>query len=193
MIDIFKTYLRNNSNLTESDIDLVCQNAVARKLHRNEFLLEEGSICRHKNFVLSGLLRTYGLTADGNQHILQFANENSWTLDAESYNLGIPSKYNISAIEASEVLMWVKPDFDQLLQSIPGLKNFSDLLISDNMHIARNRLHSLLSASPEEKYEEFLKNSSHLLSRLPLKMIAAYLGISLKTLNRVRQANLQRV
>lgn len=192
-MDIFKAYLLNNSPVTEGDIENVCQMAVARKLRRNELLLETGNTCRHKVFVLSGLLRTYGLTTDGNEHILQFAPENNWTLDAESYNRAIPSKYSISTVEPSEILMWAKPDFDHLLLTIPGLKNFSDLLISDNMHGARNRLHTLLSAGPEEKYEDFLKNSANLANRLSLKMIAAYLGISLKTLNRVRLAQLQRI
>jgi len=193
MITAFDDYLHNKTDISDNDIDRVKELAITCKLRRNEFLLEAGNVCRHKVFVASGLLKTCSLTADGNEHILQFAAENSWTLDAESYHKGSPSRYNINAIEASEVLMWAKPDFDELLLTIPGLKKFSDHIISDNMNTTRDRLLTILSAGPEEKYNDFLKKSPHLLSRLPLKMIAAYLGISLKTLNRVRQTQLQRI
>jgi CRP/FNR family transcriptional regulator len=53
-------------------------------------------------------------------------------------------------------------------------------------------LFTALSATPEEKYEEFVRTFPDLLSRLPLHMIAAYLGISLKTLTRIRAAQLHR-
>ncbi|PJJ85085.1 Crp/Fnr family transcriptional regulator [Mucilaginibacter auburnensis] len=193
MTDVLKDYLQNNSQICDSDVKLICDLAVPRQLRKGEFLLEQGAICRHKTFIAKGLLRTYSLTADGHEHILQFAPENTWTLDAESYNKTVPSKYNISAVENSRVLMWAKPDFDHLLLAVPALKLFSDHIISENVQATRNRLHTILSAGPEERYEDFLKNTPHLLQRLPLKMIAAYLGISLKTLNRVRQAQLQRI
>jgi hypothetical protein len=50
----------------------------------------------------------------------------------------------------------------------------------------------MLGGTPEERYDKFVQDSPGLLSRLPLKMIASYLGISLKTLNRVRHAQLVR-
>jgi len=146
MNDTFKDYLRANGSLTGQEIDRISNKATALKLRRNQLLLQSGNICRHKTFVVNGLLRTYGLTPDGNEHIIQFAPENSWTLDADSYNKVVPSRYNISAIEPSEVLMWAKPDFDELLLSIPGLKQFSDLLISDTVHNTRNRLLNILSS-----------------------------------------------
>src|SRR5215217_8016684 len=157
MTDVFKEYLRRNSQIIEADIKLIIDLAAPRKLKRNDYLLEQGGICRHKTFVANGLLRTYGLTADGHEHILQFAPEQTWTLDAESYNKLIPSRYSICAVERSEVLMWAKPDFDQLLLAVPALKLFSDHIISETMQNTRNRLHTILSASPEERYDDFLK------------------------------------
>ncbi len=192
MIIAFENYLRLQTDLNGADIRRIGALAVPRKLRRNEFLLREGEVCRHKVFIVSGLLRTFGLTPDGSEHILQFSPENTWTLDAESYDRQIPSHYSISAVEPGEVLLWTKADFDGLLEEIPQLKSFAGQLISRNIYSGRQRLLTALSATPEKKYEDFIKNSPELLSRLPLRMIAAYLGISLKTLNRVRQAQLLR-
>jgi CRP/FNR family transcriptional regulator len=188
MITVFENYLRSQNHLSDSDIARVSAMATARKLKRNEPLLTSGEICRHKTFISKGMLRTYNISADGNETILQFSPELTWSIDAESYDKVIPSSYNITAVEPSEILMWRKNDFNTLLKELPGLKLYSEQLISHNIYIARQRLLSALSASPEEKYKDFALNHPELLARLPLRMIAAYLGISLKTLTRLRHA-----
>ncbi len=192
MIDVFENYIRSRAQLSEKEIKRISEMASPRILARHDFLFLEGEICRHKTFITKGLLRTFGANADGNEHILQFSPENTWTLDAESYDNEVPSRYSIDAIEESHILMWSKPDFDLLLSEIPQLRLFSQQLISRTMHNVRHRLASALSATPEEKYNDFVRDSPSLLSRLPLRMIAAYLGISLKTLTRLRHSQLQR-
>ena len=192
MINNFKSYLRLYTDLNDGDINHICTLAIIRKLRRNEFLLHEGEVCRWKTFITSGLLRNFGTTQDGSEHILQFSPENTWTLDVESYDKQVPSHYNISAVEPSQVLLWPKADFNRLLEEIPQMKSLANQLISSNIYNSRQRLLTALSGTPEEKYEDFVQNSPGLLSRLPLWMIAAYLGISLKTLNRVRQTQLMR-
>lgn len=188
----FEAYLQQHTTLTPHEIKQVSEKAVTRTLKRNEDMLQAGDVCRHKTFVQSGLLRTFSVTADGNEHILLFSPEKTWTLDVESYDKQEPSKVNITAIEPARVLLWHKPDFDALLIQIPGLKQLAEQLISRSTHFSRQRILTTLSASPEEKYDDFLQQFPALIPRLPLRMIAAYLGISLKTLTRIRHAQLQR-
>jgi CRP/FNR family transcriptional regulator len=188
----FETYLRTKTSLSDAEIELTVSTAKLRSLHRNELLLQQGQICRHKTFIVKGLLRTFGTGTDGSEHILIFSPENSWTLDAESYHLQSPSQFNIAAVERSEILQWTKPDFDRLLTNVPALNSFSQHLISSNNYSSRHRLFTALSATPEEKYENFVRTFPDLLPRLPLHLIASYLGISLKTLTRIRHAQLHR-
>lgn len=189
----FESYVRSQTQLSEADINKISSLAVSHSLRRNEHLLKAGEVCRHKVFVSSGLLRTYSLGADGSEAILQFSPELSWTLDVESYDQQTPSVYNIAAVENSEVLLWHKSDFQNLLENLPELKRYADVLIARNIYNSRHRLAAALNATPEEKYEGFIRNSPELLSRLPLRMIAAYLGISIKTLTRIRYSQLQRL
>lgn len=192
MVAAFKTYIQQHTNLTDADVEQVCLPAIQKTVQRNELLLHEGQVCRYKIFVATGLLRNYGTVADGSEHILQFAPENSWTLDVESYDRQTPATINIAAIEYSEVLLWPKAEFDRLLMQLPGLKAFSQQIISRNIYNSRQRILMALSATPEEKYDDFVQTHPTLLSRLPLHMIASYLGISLKTLTRLRHAQLHR-
>ncbi|MVN90557.1 Crp/Fnr family transcriptional regulator [Mucilaginibacter aquatilis] len=188
----FETYLQTQTTLTANEISQVSSMASFRILKRNESVLFAGDICKHKTFVISGLLRNYSTSVDGSEHILRFSPENSWTLDVESYDKQAPSVINISAIEPSQVLMWNKTDFQNLLVNVPALKQLAEQLIANNTHYSSQRMLTTLSASPEEKYEDFTRRFPNLLARLPLRMIAAYLGISLKTLTRIRHAQLTR-
>lgn len=192
MVIEFEKYLRSNTRLSEEDIAKATALAIQRTLHRNELLLQEGQVCRYKTFVAAGLLRSFGTVADGSEHILHFSQEHTWIVDAESYDKQTPSQFTIAAIEKSEVLQWTKADFDRLLADMPELKTFSQQLVSRSNYNSRQRLFTSLSATPEEKYNEFVQNTPDLLNRLPLHMIAAYLGISLKTLTRIRHAQVNR-
>jgi CRP/FNR family transcriptional regulator, anaerobic regulatory protein len=191
-ISEFQDYLRLRTQLSDSDLERVCSLAVPRVLRRNELLFSEGEVCRHKAYVAKGLLRTFSISPDGAEHILQFSPEQTWIVDAESYDKQIPSKYTVAAVDDSELLLWNKPDFDRLLAETPALKRFSEVLISRAVYSTRERLASALSATPEERYNAFVRDSPALMKRLPLRMIAAYLGISIKTLTRLRHAQLQR-
>jgi CRP/FNR family transcriptional regulator len=188
----FETYLKTH-NFPDEAICRISKLAMSRTLLRNEFWFSAGDVCRHKVFVLSGMLRTFNITADGNEHTLQFSPEHSWTLDVESYDTHTPSKVNIGAVEPTEILFWHKADFNKLLIEVPTLKLYADQLISRNIHHSRDRILTALGGTPEEKYEDFVRTYPNLLARLPLRMIASYLGVSLKTLNRVRHAQLQRM
>ncbi|MGC4057058.1 MAG: Crp/Fnr family transcriptional regulator [Chitinophagaceae bacterium] len=186
---ILEQYLHEKAGLSAADVARTLAAAQVRSLQRGTMLLQEGQICRYKIFVADGLLRNYAVAADGSEHILQFCPELHWTLDVESYDHQTPARFNIDAIEASEVYLWSKDAFHQLLHEIPALEAFSRQLVSRNIYNSRHRLVSALSATPEEKYQEFLNSYPGLLSRVPLRMIASYLGVSLKTLGRIRQAS----
>ncbi|MFC6100456.1 Crp/Fnr family transcriptional regulator [Olivibacter domesticus] len=192
MLTEFEHYLATQANLPNEAIRKISTLAMPRILRRNEFIFRAGEICRHKIFIVNGLLRTFNTTTAGNEHILQFSPELTWTLDVESYDRQIPSYVSIAAVEPSNILLWHKSTFNTLLTEIPAFKKLAEQLISRNIYHSRQRMLTILSGTPEEKYADFIRNYPGFLSRLPLRMIAAYLGISIKTLTRIRHTQLQR-
>ncbi|WP_235953826.1 Crp/Fnr family transcriptional regulator [Mucilaginibacter inviolabilis] len=188
----FEAYLKENMQLPDDEFRLMCSFAVERKLHRKQMLLQEGEICRFKIFVCKGLIRTYRTSEDGTEHIIQFSPENFWVTEPDSLHNGTPSRYYIDVLEDSEIIFWTKRDFDFLYAQVPRLKNFTERLISRNVTLGRDRIFSTISATPEEKYDEFVQTYPSVFARVPLHMIASYLGLSLKTLSRVRHAQLKR-
>ncbi len=176
--------------LSDEDIRQITQVATIRTIRKKQLLLQPGEMCRYKMFVLSGLLRTYRVSPDGVEHTLQFSPEQNWLTDGESYTNQVPSVHYIDALEETQLLLWSRDSFNALFQHIPALKAFSEQLIANNLFISRNRLYKTISATPAIKYEEFIETHPGILLRVPLRMVASYLGVSLKTLTRIRHAQL---
>ena len=192
MFDAFRKYLEDKISLTEQNFDLIESVSTIKKLRKRQYLLQEGDICRFNAFVCKGFLRYYYVDDKGQEHILQFAPENYWTGDRESLDAELPSKYNIDAIEDSEILLIKKNDFEMLFKTIPAFNDFVNKTIKKNVLVLQERIHVSITHTAEEKYTNFITKYPSITNRVPQHMIASYLGVSAETLSRVRKQSNQK-
>jgi len=185
-LERFITYLTNKIAITDEELEMIKSVCRIKKLRKKQYLLQEGDIWRYNAFVLKGFLRTYRVDDKGQEHYIQFSIEDWWAGDRESYIDEKPAKLTIDAFEDSEVVLISKVDFEMLLNKIPGLNTFMRNLMERSLIALRNRVHSNISYTAEEKYNDFIKTYPNLFNRMPQHMIAAYLGITPETLSRVR-------
>ncbi len=194
MSEIFKKYFQEAlPGLTDEKFNLILEKSKLITLQRKEVICRQGDICNVKIFVSKGLLRNYSTSEEGSEHILQFVHEMSWTTDPESFYNNTPSKLTIEALEPSEIFIFNLKDFSHLREEIPTLSIFIEELLTKKSMEINNRLLVNISSTPEDKYLHFIKNHPDLLNRVPLHMVASYLGMSRETLSRVRRQILKTV
>lgn len=186
MFEVFAKYLRDNASLTDDEIEQVRAHVTERKLRKRQYLVQEGEVSRYNTFVARGCLRWYTVSSDGTEHILRFAIENWWINDYESYHSGTPAKGNVDALEDSEILMIAKDDFEALQKAIPKFNDFIEKLSTRSYDASQKRILSIISGTAEERYDNFIKAYPGFFSRVPLRMIASYLGLTRETLSRIR-------
>ena len=187
MTEAFLHYLTAKGSFTAAELAQIAAAASRKHLKRRHYLLHEGEVCGHMVFVVSGALRLYRTDEDGAEHILRFATENWWLNDHESFNSGLPAKGTIDALEDSQLLRWSKAEWAQLTTDIPALDVVQSRLLSRSLEVHVNRLYTALSHSAEARYQEFVRAFPDLYQRVPLRMIASYLGVSRETLSRIRR------
>ena len=187
MFDIFRKYLEDKIALTNEDFELIESLSSFKRLRKRQYLLQEGDVCRFNAFVCKGFLRYYYVDKKAQEHIMQFAPENYWTGDRESMDSGLPSKYNVDAIEDSEILLLKKEDFELIRKTVPAFNDFVNEMLKKNVLVLQERIHVNISLSAEEKYRNFITRYPSISNRVPLHMIASYLGVSAETLSRVRR------
>ena len=192
MLEKFEQYLKRHvPELTDEHIDQIRLMSIVRKVRKKHFLLHEGEVCRYKIFVVHGLLRTYSIAENGNEYIMRFTPEHNWLTDPESYINKTPSKYNIEAIEATEAILWSHEDFESLRTAIPAINAFSESMMTQTISQTQKRLLINISSTAEEKYVDFMTSFPSIFQRVPLHMVASYLGVSRETLTRIRHSQLR--
>ena len=95
--------------------------------------------------------------------------------------------FYIEAIEDTEYIMVPEHFFDRLPSIVPGAERLTRELLLDIFRSIRKRLISLLSATGEDRYLDFIQSYPSLALRIPQKMIASYLGITPESLSRIRK------
>jgi len=160
---------------------------IPKKVKKGEFLLRAGDKAMYGMFVASGCLRTYTIDNKGKEHILQFSPEDWWTGDMDSLVNDLPSQCFIDAVEDSEILLFDDISLQKLNKYIPQSAAMYEAALRKSLVAKNQRIISSLTATAEERYNEFLKKYPSLMQRVPQHMIASYLGISPETLSRIRK------
>lgn len=161
--------------------------ATIKKIRRRQYLLQEGDICRHYNFVLNGCLRMYLVDGKGGEHVLQFATENGWIADIGSLHLHQPSRFNIDALEPAEVLRISKEDLIGLYVKHPAFDRYFRVLTENAFIGMQHRVLQNISTTAEERYLLFLEKYPHLFNRIPLAQIASFIGVTPEFLSKIRR------
>ena len=138
-------------------------------------------------FVARGCLRSYVIDEKGKVHILQFGPEEWWVADSARFLSGGPSTLFIDAIEPSDLLLVDHASHERILAGVPAYAAAYQEGLRRLAAAKDQRLIASLSASARDRYLDFVARYPTLLQRVPLGMLASYLGMSPETLSRVRK------
>ena len=75
----------------------------------------------------------------------------------------------------------------EIVEHVPGYAAAFRTGLQKHAAAKDNRIVSALSASAEERYEDFLKTYPSIAQRVPQWMLASYLGVSPETVSRIRK------
>jgi CRP-like cAMP-binding protein len=186
MFDQLKKSINEHVSLSDEEWEL-CKNSFRpKRMLKRQFLLQEGEVCGQLSFVEKGALYSYSVDAKGNQHVLRFAFEGWWIADLQSFFTGNPSTVNIEVLEESELLVLDRRNHEKLLKEIPAYERYHRIILQNAYVALQQRLENALGRTAEEKYARLVDYSPEFMNRVPLNLVASYLGISPETLSRVR-------
>ncbi|MBS1663670.1 MAG: Crp/Fnr family transcriptional regulator [Bacteroidetes bacterium] len=189
MFDILFKYFEQKSGLTllQDEKSLIEENFKSKRFRKKQYLLQEGDTCKYAGFIAAGAARMFSVDEKGHEHIVRFGIEGWWLGDPESYTQQTPSKFNIEMIEDSELLLITWDHFQELIAAIPAVAAATKDMDKQSFIASQKRIHSAISLTAEERYDELAKAYPAFIQRFPQNMIASYLGISPETLSRIRK------
>ena len=187
MFELLFTSISDKVLLTTEELQLLKSFFIPKKLRKKQYLLQEGDVNKFTAFVEKGVMRSYTIGENGNEHIIQFALEGWWISDNYSFQTGEPSSYTIDALEDAELLLITTSSMEAMLEKIPKMERYFRLLLQKNIIALQQRLACTLSQTAEEKYLSFSNLYPTIIQRVPQHMIASYLGVTPETLSRIRK------
>jgi CRP-like cAMP-binding protein len=187
MYEIFQKYLEEKTELTPTESERIHSFAIIKKLRKRQYLLQEGDVWKYDAFITKGCVRAYTVDEKGSDHVNSFSIENWWTGDRESLMMQQPSRFNIDAIEDTELVLFTHENFELLCREIPAFNNMVNAILQRSFIAAQNRIQASLTLTAEEKYLNFISKYPGFASRIPQTMIASYLGMTPETLSRIRK------
>ncbi|WP_417887986.1 Crp/Fnr family transcriptional regulator [Zunongwangia sp.] len=157
------------------------------KLSKKEKLITEGDNVDYNYFVVKGCLKASYTDDSENEHILQFAMEDWWISDYESFFNHVPARLTVECLEDCTLLAIHKDAQNELLKRIPKFERFFRIKITNAFISLRARVLSSLSKNTKERYLEFYEKYPQLEHRIANYHIANFLGIKPESLSRIRK------
>lgn len=148
-------------------------------------LLEEGKVARKLYFVRKGCLRLFFYNA-GKDITFQFFFEGDFVASFDSLYKRTPSLFFLESIEPTEVQVIKRDDFFSLIEHNSSLRLQYEEKLIDRFHTYQQLFLSRIRNTPQQRYEELLKEYPNIIKRVPQHYIASYLGITPVSLSRIR-------
>lgn len=184
-----KELIEHFQRLTKVSDDLekeLISRSIPITVNKGEFLHKADSTCKKTYWIKKGLLRTYYLK-DGKEITDVFASEGEWITSVQSFIKNEPDQYYLQAIENSEVYALSKDDLMFLFTNFHEMERFGRISMSINYIRLAEKLESYQFTLAKDKYAHFCKVYDSILNRLPLGMVASYIGITQETFSRIRK------
>lgn len=152
---------------------------------RETCIVASGHTDRLVYFIEKGVTRSV-FHHDGMDTTTWFSKEGDVTFGMDSLYYSHPSIESIETIEDCEIYVLPIDRLNELYEQYIDIANWGRVLHQDVNKELSHIFVDRLQLSPKERYEHFLLRYPGLINRVKLKYVAAFLGVSIYTLSRIR-------
>ncbi|TCP28574.1 CRP-like cAMP-binding protein [Tenacibaculum skagerrakense] len=179
-------YFNRIVSLTPAEEEMIREKITYRRYLKDQYLVQQGDVCKHINFIVKGCVKLFYASPDGLEHILMFAIEDWWASDMGSFITQTPADYNVQCIEKTELLQLNYTDLEELYIKIPKLERCFRKITERSLVASQKRIIRNFSKTAKERYLFFKENFPAIEARIPQYMLASYLGITKEFLSRIK-------
>lgn len=181
LLEHFKHYIKVSDKLEKE----LRNNLHFKTFKKGELIHDADKICTHSFFIIKGLVRTFYIK-DGVEISEYFSSEGEWINSPKSFIGRIKDIYFIDSLEDTDVYSIYVDDLVRLFNNYPEMERYARLSMGTVFGHLMERITSLRFSTAKEKHDHFYETYKDIYHRVPLGMVASYLGITQSTLSRLR-------
>lgn len=180
-----KKPLKQYINLSADAMKVFVSLIKSTHIKKGNLLVEPGKPCSNIYFITKGFARIF-YYKDGKDITEGFRSESNVILSLVSLITHQPDKRGIEVLEPTDLLYINYREFEQHFELYPDFYKMALHFTNVAVMLLQKRLDGLLFESAQSRYKSLLRIYPDILQRLPLGMVASYLGITQETLSRIR-------
>ncbi len=183
----FKLFIQNIAPITDNEFEKSLLKFKIITLEKGEFFIEQNKISKQIAFINSGILRTYYSNDKGEEITSCFCTKNNFASSYKSFILQTPSNLAMVALEKTELLVINFDDIQKLYKENANWQTIGRLVAEKEFIVMEQYASVLNNDTAKEKYLRLLKEQPEILQKSPITFIASYLGVTRRTLSRIRK------
>jgi CRP-like cAMP-binding protein len=181
----FITFIKSIIGIDDLDLQLVLSKCTELQIPRGKLILKKGQIANKYFFIASGGVRFF-YEHSGQENTTWVTFKNEFFTEISSLNPQKPTRFNIEAIEDSKLVVIEKKDMDFLYAHVAVWEEFGRKIWEATSVRMIDQILNFQTMTAEERYLEFMSNPEFL-QKVPVKQLAAILGITPNALSRIRK------
>ena len=189
MIEILRKHIINRLGDDLDNLDKVLSTFKHIQTKRNEQLLKQGDVCKYVYFIAKGCLQVYVHDRDFNETTRDIIIEDNWCSELLSFGSGKPATENIRAVEPSVLFAIDRLAFQTMMESVPQFDKVYKQILEASYANSVYRINTFIALTALDRIKWLMQYRPTLMTRLPSKLIASYLGINKEVFSRLK-ANL---
>lgn len=156
-----------------------------RQIEKKQLLQAEGTVCNDVYFIEKGIARTF-YYRDGKDITYWLAAENEFVGAMGSFFSRKPSNKQVETLE--DCILWVfnYHKLEKLCASAHEFEHMGRAFANYGITLLEEKFDNSHFLSARQRYAILLEKNPTVLTRVPLGMIASYLGVTQETLSRIR-------
>jgi CRP-like cAMP-binding protein len=183
----FKQFLRTIAPITDMEFADSISFFSEQNLKKGELFASQNKICRHIAYIVKGTLRVYYLNEHAEEITSCFCTEDNLTTSYKSFILQQPSTLALQAIEDTNLLVISYENLQNLYAKSVVWQTIGRA-VAEREYITMEQYASILNnESAKEKYLRLLKEQPAVVQKAKIEDIASYLGVTRRTLSRIRK------
>lgn len=184
-------YLSKLNPISQEFHTYVEQNVKEEYFSKNQVILSPGQAEGRMWYIIRGFAMEYSYK-DIDKKPYRFWNEGEMMVNISSFFRQTASKTYIEMVEPCTLLAITYEQLQYMLREFPETKILMRHIIEHYQNDAEEKAFELLMMSSEERFQRLLQTYPLILEKTSIDNIAGYLGISKKTLSRIRTKNSQK-
>lgn len=154
-------------------------------LPKGHILVSPNTVCKGLYFIERGLTRTFYIK-DGKDVTDWLSPENTFATSVVSLITQKPDRRGIELLESSVIDFIPMKKWEALCDTKHDIERLTRRIVSEGLVQLQHKFDDVHFTPALERYRVLITTHPSLIQRVPLNMIASYLGITQETLSRIR-------